>query len=75
MSTVGPVVEPEAVLGDHPGAPTRDGVALDDRHVVARADQVRGRGEPAEAGTDDDDLSPDSAPADSSSIRRVRQLT
>ena len=51
-----PVVEPEPGPLDHPGPAARAGVALEDEHVVAVADQVGGGGQPAEAGADDDDL-------------------
>ena len=51
----GAVVESEPVRHDHSGAPARNRVALDDRHFVARLDEVGRSGEPSQAGTDDDD--------------------
>ena len=49
------VVEPEPVALDDAGPAARAVAALDDRDVVAVADEVGGGGQPAEAGADDDD--------------------
>ena len=59
-----PVVEPEPVALDDAGPAAGTVAALDDRDVVAVADEVGGGGEPAEPGADDDDARTYSHPGD-----------
>ena len=48
-------VDVESGFGEHAGPPARRRFALQDRDVVAAADEVGGGRQPAQPGTDDDD--------------------